>query len=247
MAKTNETKTLGIIGQVYEDRRNGVSGRLISRDEKCKTLMFQSADGNTFVKSNSHFRSYMRKKSEEDVEVIKEEAYAEAELTPIEVSDEDAVKMEKNAERKAKAKERAEAEATPKPKKERMSDEAKSEIYESMISTVSKFVESFNNDSVECKRRDYKQACSLKVLGKSLLIFYIRTSKATVYVRSVPQLVSEVKHSVTLTDNKHHSAKTASARTESYSVALSDLEQNLEDLREAIIEIISYKKESEEK
>lgn len=247
MATTKTNTTLpGIIGQCYEDRRNGESGVLVSRDTKCKTMNYQRADGTEFVRSYSHFRSYMRKKAEASAEEIKEEAYAEAELTPIEVSDEDAVKMEKNAKRKANAEKKAEEEKeATKPGKDKMSDEDVDKYFNDMMSVIETFVESFNNPQISYKRRDYKKACVLKVCGKSLMILYSRPSKSTVYITSVPQFITEVKHSVELQEVKHHSAKTVSQRSESYTINISDLKANLEDLREAIIEIISYKEESE--
>ena len=239
----NATNLPGIIGQVYEDRRNGDSGKLISRDEKCKTLTFQSDDGNSFVKSYSHFRSYMRKKADVPEEEIKEEAYAEAELTSVEVSEADAEKMEKNAKRKAKAAEKVE-ETKIRKQKESMSEEDKTDAYERMIDTVEQFVDSFNNPAILCKRRDYKKSCTLKVLGISLLSIYSRPKMDKIYIMSVPQLIANVKHSVTLSDMKHHD-KCQTKRTESYIIATSDLKANLEDLREAIIEIVSYKEEKE--
>ena len=242
--KTNETLP-GIIGQCYEDRRNGEFGILISRDTKCKTMNYQREDGTEFVRSYSHFRSYMRKKADAPAETIKEEAYAEAELTSIEVSDEDAVKMEKNAKRKANAEKKAEEAKTSRGVKA-MSDEDKNDVYVNMASIIESFVDSFNNPSVVVQRRDYKKACSLKVCGRSMLILYSRARVGKVYITSVPELITGVKHSVELKEIKHHSAKTANYRTESYVIDVSDLKANLEDLREAIIEIVSYKKESEE-
>lgn len=61
-------KTVGIIGQRYEDRKTGKCGVLESRDEKYKTLMFRGDDGSTFNISNSSFRSNWRKVKEEVVE-----------------------------------------------------------------------------------------------------------------------------------------------------------------------------------
>ena len=238
----NATNLPGIIGQVYEDRRNGDSGKLISRDEKCKTLTFQSDDGNSFVKSYSHFRSYMRKKADVPEEEIKEEAYAEAELTSVEVSEADAVKMEKNAKRKAKAAEKANKSEV---KKAIISDEDKEKIYEDMINTIQSFVDSFNNASITCSRRDYKKSCSIKIKGRSMMICYSRAKNQSVYITSIPQFVSDINHSVTLKNNRHHDAKTANYRTESYVIEASDLKANLEDLRESIVEIVSFVKEKE--
>lgn len=61
-------KTVGIIGQKYEDRKTGKSGTLVGRDDKYKTLLFTADDDTTFSISNSSFRSNWRKVKEDDVE-----------------------------------------------------------------------------------------------------------------------------------------------------------------------------------
>lgn len=60
-------KTVGIIGQKYEDRKTGKCGTLESRDDKYKTLLFKADDGSTFNISNSSFRSNWRKCKDEEV------------------------------------------------------------------------------------------------------------------------------------------------------------------------------------
>ena len=247
MANTNSNTLPGIIGQVYEDRRNGEFGTLVSRDTKCKTMEYQREDGTTFVRSYSHFRSYMRKKAEASAEVIKEEAYAEAELTSVEVSEEDAKKMEKNAKRKAKAEEKAKKEVEPKQRKV-IAPEIKSDRYAELCKIIDDFVDSFGSVHICNKHRDYKNSCLLKVRGKGLATFYSRPKKNTVYILSVPQFIEGISHTVELTDVKHHEGnKSTKNRTESYVIAISDLKNYLEDLRELIVEVIAYeKKESED-
>lgn len=122
-------KTVGIIGQKYEDRKTGKCGVLESRDDKYKTLMFRGEDGLTFNISNSSFRSNWRKVKDESVEaeneveanVVKQEEVTETsepieetesveEITPVEEAvPEDEVK----AKRKRKSKEKKESEPAP--------------------------------------------------------------------------------------------------------------------------------------
>lgn len=75
-------KTVGIIGQTYEDRKTGKCGVLESRDDKYKTLMFRAEDGTTFSISNSSFRSNWRKAKDDTVnpEPVEEESVAEEEV-----------------------------------------------------------------------------------------------------------------------------------------------------------------------
>ena len=54
-------KTIGIIGQKYEDRKTGKSGCLESRDLKYRTLIFRADDSSTFSISFASFRSNWRK------------------------------------------------------------------------------------------------------------------------------------------------------------------------------------------
>lgn len=241
----NATNLPGIIGQVYEDRRNGDSGKLISRDEKCKTLTFQSDDGNSFVKSYSHFRSYMRKKADVPEEEIKEEAYAEAELTSVEVSEADAEKMEKNAKRKAKAAEKAKADVLSKEQKAQMSVESKASAYKKLCDVLDAYVESFKSNRVELSRRDYKNYCAIKICGRALITLYSRHKKDEVYVACATQMVTEPKHSMELRKCRHHSAKTTGTYTESHSIFFSELNDYLEELRPVIVEIVSFVKEKE--
>ena len=52
---------IGIIGQMYENRKSKKVGVIESRDEKCKTLMMRDSDGGSFVVTFSTFRSNWRK------------------------------------------------------------------------------------------------------------------------------------------------------------------------------------------
>lgn len=61
---------VGIIGQMYEDRKSGKTGKLIETNEKFRTLMFEGEDGKTFSISAGTFKSNWRKKK--DVEPITE-------------------------------------------------------------------------------------------------------------------------------------------------------------------------------
>lgn len=112
-------KTVGIIGQKYEDRKTGKCGVLESRDEKYKTLMFKADDGSTFSISNSSFRSNWRKVKEEEVEAepietesVEEEVVesVEEETTESEEEIEPEVEEEAETEEKPKKKRKAKSE-----------------------------------------------------------------------------------------------------------------------------------------
>ena len=76
---------VGIIGQMYENRKSKKIGVLESRDEKFKTLLFRGDDGSSFNVNYSTFKSNWRKyegdkliQTSTQVEDAKEEAAAEA-------------------------------------------------------------------------------------------------------------------------------------------------------------------------
>lgn len=71
---------VGIIGQMYEDRRTKKVGKLVERDDKYKTLLFETADGKTFNVSFGGFKSNWRKCAEPEQTV--EEAMVEVEIAP---------------------------------------------------------------------------------------------------------------------------------------------------------------------
>lgn len=115
-------KTVGIIGQKYEDRKTGKCGVLESRDEKYKTLMFRGDDGLTFSISNSSFRSNWRKVKEEVVDtapVETESVEEEVVESVVEETTESAEEIEPEVE--------TEVEPIEKPKKKRKAKSEKKE------------------------------------------------------------------------------------------------------------------------
>ena len=96
-------KVVGIIGQMYEDRKTGKKGRLDSRNEKYKTLMLVGEDGKSFSISNSTFRSNWRKFHEEteqtvETQTAEEPATAETNETETTESENVAETVEEEAE-----------------------------------------------------------------------------------------------------------------------------------------------------
>ena len=99
------SKTLGIIGQAYENSKTGKKGVLLDRNEKYMTLTLQAEDGTTFSISNATFRSSWRKckdeivTSNDEVEQVEETNTTESpveEVSEIEESDEVETQDEEN-------------------------------------------------------------------------------------------------------------------------------------------------------
>lgn len=76
--KKDMPKEVGVIGQMYEDRKTKRRGVLESRDEKYKTLMFRDEKGGSFSIVYSTFRSNWRK-CNGDAPVIKTSTQKEEE------------------------------------------------------------------------------------------------------------------------------------------------------------------------
>lgn len=67
MAETKNVSEVGIIGQMYEERKSKKVGVLESREPKYKTLMFRDKDGGSFNITYSTFKSNWRKYQGEEV------------------------------------------------------------------------------------------------------------------------------------------------------------------------------------
>lgn len=150
-------KTVGVIGQKYEDRKTGKCGILESRDDKYKTLLFKADDGSTFSISNSSFRSNWRKaKSEEDeVETVETESVEEsvveqeevdepADNTETELEEETDTEVKPMKKRKAKSEKK---EPTPSKSYEGVTDEAAIATFVETIMNI-RAVEVFNETDV---------------------------------------------------------------------------------------------------
>lgn len=140
---------LGVIGATYEDRRNGRIGTLISRDEKCKTLMFEAPGGKNFITSYSGFRSNMRKK-----EVSTEISNDVPENVPTEESQEQPEKQTKRSK------------VTNHP------FETATAMFVDMTDKFVKYAESFNNKRVKVMSKPEKRMLALS-LEKGCNIFNV--------------------------------------------------------------------------
>lgn len=158
---------VGIIGQMYEDRRTKKCGKLISRDEKCKTMMFEAPDGKCFISSYSSFKSNMRKKIENEEEVIKE-AYEDALVQEdILSSTDDSVAVEEDISTESEEVELAEPVHRKAHKPHRVS-----EITENVTLKLLDFAKSFNNPRVNLTVRTAKRLNMLFVDKRAVFDLY---------------------------------------------------------------------------
>lgn len=87
---------IGIIGQLYEDRRTKKQGKLLERDAKFKTLLMESSDGKSFNITYGGFKSNWRKVEEE---LPPEESFEEIPVVEQKVDEESEAPKKKQKER----------------------------------------------------------------------------------------------------------------------------------------------------
>lgn len=150
-------KTVGIIGQKYEDRKTGKCGVLESRDDKYKTLLFRADDGSTFSISNSSFRSNWRKTKEEGVDAEPEvDAVKQEETTQDEISETVEDTPEPEAEEKPKKRKVKSEKKEPAPAKsyEGITDEDAIQKFTDAVGAVRKVEVTTEADAITVRADD---------------------------------------------------------------------------------------------
>lgn len=175
---------IGIIGQIYEDRRTKKTGKLIERDEKYKTLLFESPDGKTFNTSYGTFKSNYRKyesAGEQTTEVEKIEEVAETEHKVVEVTEESVKKPRKK---------RAEAEL--------------SELYVSTTMCLLAYAESFKNPAVQIKSIPKKNINYIKAGRRRIVDVTSRLRDDTYIVCMSEEMYTKIKDFKYIDNQKFH-------------------------------------------
>lgn len=204
---------VGIIGQIYEDRRTHKKGKLLERDEKYKTLLMESDDGKSFNITYGGFKSNWRKVDEE-VPTI-EEAMQEVEVPVI-------------------ASEKPVIEAVPKVKKQRKEHEV-SKGFETATLKLLEYVKSFNNKDITSKVTPEKRRIAVKCRSKRAFVVahLVRFGKYQVCVAE--DFFVKLKDKNYVTDSKFNETWQTSLR---YSFVMEEecLDTFFEDARQYIIE-----------
>ena len=137
---------IGVIGQIYEDRRTKKRGKLLERDEKFKTLLLESDDGKSFNITFGGFKSNWRK-VDEPIQTV-EEAMEEVEV-PVEVAEKPTIEVAN----KIKKKERE-----------------ISKGFETATIKILEFDKSFNNPKTNVTAIPKKRDLVFKVSGHRIVI-----------------------------------------------------------------------------
>ena len=174
---------IGVIGQIYEDRRTKKQGKLVERDEKYKTLLLETSDGKSFNVSFGGFKSNWRS-VDEHIETI-EEAMEEVEIPE---------KPSKKVKKQVKKEEPVE-EAPVKKERKKQAERNISAGYEASVHKMMEYAKSFSNptiliDVVPEKRKIILKAGSKKVFN---LNYHTRTNnfKACVQEKHITLLKDE--------------------------------------------------------
>lgn len=176
---------IGIIGQMYEDRRTKKTGKLIERDEKYKTLLFESPDGKTFNTSYGTFKSNYRK-----CEMPKEEIIEEIEQV------EDVKKVEPVCEENTE-------EPVKKPRKKRAEAEL-SELYVSTTMCLLAYAESFKNPAIQIKSIPKKNINYIKAGRRRIVDVTSRLRDNTYIVCMSEEMYTKIKDFKYIDNQKFH-------------------------------------------
>lgn len=133
---------VGIIGQMYEDRRTKKRGKVVQRDEKFKTLLMESPDGKSFNISYGGFKSNWR---------IVDEPEETLEEVPIPENVEPVIEV-------------------PKAEKRKYKERDVSEGLEKATLRLLDYAKDFNDNRVVAKVTPEKRRIALKVSSRRMFV-----------------------------------------------------------------------------
>lgn len=210
---------IGVIGQMYEDRRTKKRGKLVERDDKYKTLLMESEDGKSFNVSYGGFKSNWRS-CDEPVETM-EEALQEVEVP-------EGVEKPKK-EKKAK---RVELDINT------LDNQEKADFFANIIQKYLNFAKSFGDEdmSVTPNLRD----CRVSVkMGKRRLFETYAKYKMGLYNTIVPEDIVQ-SHKEVLDLCEHHGFKASSVNANKLTLHIKpeDVDKFLSIMKKYVLEML---------
>ena len=176
---------IGVIGQIYEDRRTKKQGKLVERDEKYKTLLLETSDGKSFNVSFGGFKSNWRS-VDEHVETV-EEAIAEVEENIPEEKTEEPVQEE----------------VVQKPRKKRAESNVSQGLEELTLSMLD-YAKSFNNDRIHTDVLPQKRMVTLKVDTVRMFVMNYLRKKDMFQAYSTESFLMLIKNKKYVHNVKYH-------------------------------------------
>ena len=207
---------VGIIGQMYEDRRTKKRGKLLERDEKYKTLLMESTEGKSFNITFGGFKSNWRQveivEPTEVVEPLVEEPVTE----PVkeEVAEEKPVKKAR--------KKQAERDVNPE--------------LEDMALKVLDYSKTFNDVKVSTNVVPIKRRVTLKVDNRRIFILTHKSRKHNFDVCVHENLYLRIRDNKYVKDASFHD--TWQSMKYSFVIEIDEIGQFFEDIRPYVMDCI---------
>ena len=207
---------LGIIGQMYEDRRTKKQGKIVQRDEKFKTLLMESPDGKSFNVSFGGFKSNWRKVDEPEVTL--EEAMEEV---PIPENPQPVKKSEKK-------------------KKQQMPRNVSKGLEETTFKMLD-YVKSFNNADLSSKLTPNKRRITLKLNGRRIFLVSLLVRNNQFMICVDEPLFKLVMNNEYVKSGKYNDEW--NSMKYSFLIDYDQLDRFLEDVRNFVIDFGSVKED----
>ena len=217
---------LGIIGQIYEDRRTKKQGKLIDRDEKFKTLLMESSDGKSFNISFGGFKSNWRK-VDEPVQTI-EEAMEEAKI-PNEVADVISTDLAPKPRKKYKKK--------PKP------ESGICIALEDAIKSMVEYLDSFNSNKLSLDPKFDRELVTVKV-GRCKLMEVFHKPTTKYFTIACKDDIAKVANKQIYINGVNY-YETRKPLNYAFRVSDDNFNKFLNDLRPLIVDILSERVEED--
>ena len=208
---------VGIIGQIYEDRRTHKKGKLLERDEKYKTLLMESDDGKSFNITYGGFKSNWRKVDEE-VPTI-EEAMQEVEV-PVEVADKISIEPKKKPKKKSTNKD---VEVSPR--------------LEEAVKVLVEYVDSFSSGRLTLAPKFEKKTVAIRLDGGKVVEF-VYSPKKDGFTACSKEVFAKVADKLNYIDGVRYYEKWNTVNY-AFFVTSSKFNNLLNDLRPAFVSILS--------
>ena len=202
---------IGVIGQMYEDRRTKKKGKLVERDDKYKTLLMESEDGKSFNVSFGGFKSNWRSCESEETTI-------EEEMEEVEVPEEPVEEV---------------VEPKKKPRKKPAERQASHGLEDATLRILD-YVKSFNNEDVVSGLVPDKRRISVKAGRNRVLVVTHMTRKDNYQVSVTESLFLSIKDKKYVKQPKYNENWNIGVKY-TFTIDLDKLETLLEDLRMPII------------
>lgn len=210
---------VGIIGQIYEDRRTKKRGRIVERDEKFKTLLMESDDGKSFNITFGSFKSNWRKldEPEQTVEDAMEEVIPEEQITV-----ETPVKF---------------VEKKPKKSVSITNDEAISSALEEAVKVLVNYVSSFNSDVMQINPQFNRELISIKIEGRKFIEVFRKKNTKYYTIACKEYVANAITNFECISNLKYY--PTRKPLNYAFRVNVGVFEEFLESFRSVIVNMLS--------